>query len=348
MPLPLSSLLFLLAATPPAADRLALRVDTGEAEAALAILDAENAGREVAPAEWERLFTTVGYQRLHTREAAVGAPFTDEAFKEFLALPATRGRAAELRRTLEAWQGVSPEAAAARAFAYLPTSAHIAATVFPMVKPRTNSFVYDVKTDAAIFLYLDPAVSASKFENTLAHELHHIGFGTACPPPAVEARWQGRPAHLQALHKWMGAYGEGFAMLAAAGGAGVHPHAVSDAAARARWDRDVAAFDVDLARQQKDFLAIVRGQVTDPSAMDATMFGYFGEQGPWYTVGWRMAATIEEVFGRERLIAAECDGDALLATYDAAVEQRPPAARTARWSDELLRALAPPATPARR
>src|ERR671927_436895 len=65
--------------------------------------------------------------------------------------------------------------AARRALAYLPKNAYIRAKIYPVIKPRENSFVFEVKTDPAIFLYLDPAVGQKKFENTLAHELHHIG-----------------------------------------------------------------------------------------------------------------------------------------------------------------------------
>lgn len=36
----------------------------------------------------------------------------------------------------------------------------------------------------AIFLYVDPAESRAQFENTVAHELHHIGAGS------LEARYE--------------------------------------------------------------------------------------------------------------------------------------------------------------
>jgi hypothetical protein len=42
---------------------------------------------------------------------------------------------------------------------------------------------------------------------------------------------------------WLGAFGEGFAVLAAAGGPAVHPHATGTAEDRARWDEDVANFN---------------------------------------------------------------------------------------------------------
>jgi hypothetical protein len=49
---------------------------------------------------------------------------------------------------------------------------------------------------------------------------------------------------------WIGGFGEGFAMLAAAGGPDVHPHAVSASDERARWDKDVANFNDDLKNVQ--------------------------------------------------------------------------------------------------
>lgn len=61
----------------------------------------------------------------------------------------------------------------------------------------------------------------------------------------------------------------------------------------------------------------------------------FGVQGPWYTVGYVMASTIEKELGRAALIDSMCDGRKLLATYNRAANGKP----LPRWSDELLRAL---------
>jgi hypothetical protein len=43
---------------------------------------------------------------------------------------------------------------------------------------------------------------------------------------------------------------------------------------------------------------------------------FFGEQGAWYTVGWRMCVLIEKTFGRQTLIKAMCDQRKLLSTYN--------------------------------
>src|SRR4029450_4191794 len=90
-------------------------------------------------------------------------------------------RAQALQETLARWKRADVSRAATLALAYLPRNAHIKAKIYPVIKPRENSFVFDVENDPAIFLYLDPTVSAEKFENTLAHELHHIGYGSSCP-----------------------------------------------------------------------------------------------------------------------------------------------------------------------
>ena len=211
--------------------------------------------------------------------------------------------------------------------------------MFPVIKPGVNSFVYETRTDPAIFLYLDPDVPGPKFENTVAHELHHIGYATvsARGDSAIAAL----PADAHAAAEWVGAFGEGFAMLAAAGGPDVHPHAVSPAADRERWDRDVANFDHDLAAVQQFLLDVIHGKLKTAEERESVGYSFFGVQGPWYTVGWKMAVTIERRFGRARLVECMLDPRTVLAAYnEAAAEQnRAGGDQLPRWSPELLRAL---------
>jgi len=110
-------------------------------------------------------------------------------------------------------------------------------------------------------------------------------------------------------------------MLAAAGGPQVHPHAHSKAAERALWDSELAKASEYLSQQNDFFLAVLNGSAGDDPSIDKAMFAYFGEaQGPWYTVGYRMAVTIEEQFGRDAVIDAFCRPPTLLATYNRAAE----------------------------
>jgi hypothetical protein len=331
-----AGVLLLLAAPTRAVDRTAridVHVESDEARAVLAILEKRASGGIVAAEDWSRLWRSEGYVRLSRRERSMGRSFEDSAFRAFVASDSLLARRTDLARTLAAWEAADPSAAAARALAYLPAGARIHATIYPVIKPRDNSFVFEVDTDPAIFLYLDPTRSAAQFENTLAHELHHIGYGTVCK--GVTPR-----DSLQALAvRWMGAFGEGMAMLAAAGGPDVHPHAVSPRADRARWDRDMQKLPADVRSLEGFFGDVLEGRITGGAVTERAM-GFFGVQGPWYTVGWAMASSIERAFGRNRLLSVLCDPRQLLRTYNqAATSLDPSGGKLPRWSDAFLARL---------
>jgi len=210
-----------------AADRIHLQLNTEEDEAVLAILDKNAAGTIVTDSDWQRLFASEPYVRLKRREASMHRDFTNEDFKRFVLSADLIAQASALHHTLDAWRQADFEASAQRALAYLPEQATIQAKVFPVIKPKTHSFVFDTATDPAIFLYLDPQESVGKFENTVAHELHHIGFSSISS--LSEAKQKDLPSNVTPAVEWMGAFGEGFAMLAAAGGPDVDSHAARPA-----------------------------------------------------------------------------------------------------------------------
>jgi hypothetical protein len=277
--------------------------------------------------------------RLKAREASVHRDFSDSDFAAFVRSDSLSHRAAELRRTLSAWERMNVNAAAARALAYLPPEARIRATVYVVIKPRTNSFVFEVRTNPAIFLYLDPTRTGPQFENTVAHELHHIGFASV--QARTDSLLAALPDSVRKAVEWMGAFGEGFAVLAAAGGPDVHPHAVSLPEDRARWDRDVARFNEDLRALDRFFLDVLAKRLATEDSVSAVGFSFFGEQGPWYTVGWKMAVTIERRYGRAVLIQCMDDPRLLLERYNAAAADynRTHPDTLARWSPVLLRAI---------
>jgi hypothetical protein len=267
-------------------------------------------------------------------------PFEDTDFKTFVLSDQLGDRKIALEETLERWKHADISGSARLALAYLPKQARISAKIYPVIKPRTNSFVFEVKTDPAIFLYLDPTVSKEKFENTLAHELHHIGYGSGCPSKRTSAELSKLPESTQIVIRMIGAFGEGFAMLAAAGGPDTHPHAVSDQAERARWDKDVANFNDDLKRVEKFFLDVLANRLTEEQ-IDNIGASFFGVQGPWYTVGWKMSVLIEKTYGQQKLIECICDQRELLETYNRAAARHNASAREplALWAEEVIRII---------
>lgn len=326
--------------TPPSSgDRIQLQFNTSEAEEVLGILAKHVAGTPIVSEDWHRLFSTEPYIRLKKREASMHRDFTDDDFKKFVLSPELAAKAAALRNTLEAWKKADLNASAKRVLAYLPEQAVIHAKVFPVIKPKTNSFVFETQTDPAIFLYLDPEESAAKFENTVAHELHHIGYSSV--NSLAEARQKDVPANAKDAVDWMGAFGEGFAMLAAAGGPDVDPHAASSAKEHATWDQELANFNPDLQAVQQFFLDVIDKKIAGKDKIDEKAFTFFGVQGPWYTVGYKMAVIVEKLFGRKVLIDCMLDPRELLVRYNAAAAEINARAqeKLATWSPELLQKI---------
>ena len=317
--------------------QLDVRLVTDEAEAVLAVLAKKKANEPITQADWTRVFSSEGYTRLKKRELSMQRPFEDAEFQKFVLSDDLSQRSAALAETLAKWKRAEVTRSAELALAYLPAGARIRAKIYPVIKPRDNSFVFEVKTDPAIFLYLDPAVTQKKFENTLAHELHHIGYGTSCPAAETSAAIAKLSEPSQIALRWIGAFGEGYAMLAAAGGPTVHPHDVSQPEERARWDRDMKNFNADLKKVEDFLVRVLEGKVAG-DAMQKEGFAFFGVQGPWYTVGWRMVTLIEETYGRKRLIEVTCDQRLLLKTYNeaAAAYNRNAKEQLATWSESVL------------
>jgi hypothetical protein len=320
-----------------------VRIVDDEAGDVLSILEIKSANRPITDADWKRLLATEGYLRLKKRELSMSRSFDDAEFKAFVLSDELAKGAALLRKTVDAWKQADMTAAAARALAYLPAGASIRAKIYPVIKPGKNSFVFEVKADPAIFLYVDPDETKDQFENTVAHELHHIGYGGSCPPAAAADEISKLPAKTGKMLDWVGAFGEGMAMLAAAGGPDVHPHQVSKPEDRQRWDRDMANFNADLLKVDKFFRDVLEGRL-EGDEISKVAYSFFGIQGPWYTVGWKMAVTIEKTYGRARLIECFCDPRGLLPAYNQAAREHNRASgdSLALWSDAVIGASARP------
>ena len=300
--------------------RVNVQIVTDEADAVLNILTNREMKHEITDADWQKVFQSEGYRRLQKREHSLQRSFEDADFKSFVLSDDLVKRRQALADTLAEWKETDVSKISERPLAYLPKNAFIKAKIYPVIKPKENSFVFDITNDPAIFLYLAPNKSKEIFENEFAHELHHIGYGTACPTQDTANEIKKLPPDTQKVLKWMGAFGEGFAMLAAAGGADVNPHEFSLPEDRARWEKDVENFNPDLKTVENFFLDLAEGKL-DENLEIQTARSFHGIQGPWYTVGWQMAVVIEKTFGREKLIECMCDTRKLFSTYNKAAKK---------------------------
>jgi hypothetical protein len=320
-----------------AAGRVDVQLDAGEAVAALAILRERAAGRRPTSAEWQRVLESRGYTHLVERETSMHRVLNDSTFTAFLQSDTLLARYPQLAPTLPALEHLDVTAAANRALAYLPAGTPLRARLYLEIKPATNSFVFTGRDSIpSIFLYVDPGKSAAQLENTIAHELHHIGLNAACrEQPFIHAT----PAQRMLL-RFLGGFGEGQAMLAAAGSPAIHPHAADDDTIRQRWDRDVAHAHADIDDLSAFFASVLDGRIASADSVRERAMTYYGVQGPWYTVGWLMASTIERELGRPALVATLCDPAGLMILYNRAAEraQRHGAAAPT-WPPALLARL---------
>jgi len=327
--------------------RVELTLDSSEAEQALLILQKEQANQAVTGADWQKLFATAPYQWLKAREAAIKRAFTDEDFRKFLQAPETLARAEEWAQTLAGMERADMTGIGRRVLSWLPPGAVIHARVFPMIKPHNNSFVWrNAHGEPAIFVYLVKQTQA-QFETIVAHECHHIGlFGLDAQQQKVLA---GLPENVKQTAELMGAFGEGEAVLAAAGSTEQRPHWEDDALARARWDSDMMHFNQDVATLTQFFDDVLDGKLKGDAIQEkaSTFFGY---QGPWYTVGYEMAALVEKRFGRAVFTDCLLDPRLLLVRYnEVAAEANRNGAALALWPQSLLQRVyvdhPPPSAP---
>ena len=316
--------------------RVQITFDASEAQMVLALLLKRRQAQPITEADWNALFSSEPYRRLKLREEAMHVPFDDQDFKAFVLSDGLAAQYDELRNTLDAWSRTDLNSSALRVLRYLPTQARISVKVFPEIKPRHNSFVFDTETDPVIFLYIDPTVSADAFENTVAHEMHHIGLANtdALYAKKIAALPPGR----KKAAEWMGAFGEGLAVLAAAGGADISPTRFSQPDIKENWERAMQNFDMDVASLNEFFLDVVDGRLQGEAA-DQKALTFFGKlQGPWYTVGYRMATLVEKRYGRPTLIECMLDRRLLLVRYNSAAAElnRKSSVQLPLWSESII------------
>ena len=171
-------------------------------------------------------------------------------------------------------------------------------------------------------------------------------------PSLVPAARHSNPGSIPAF-RWLGGFGEGMAVLAAAGSPDHPPHLEDTSDDWIVWQRDLVRFDQDVPRLEEFFQGVLAGRwQADEQQKRFFTFVNVDEvpQGAFYTVGWLMAAIVEKKLGHDAVVEAVCDPRLLLARYDSVARAKPRAdgGGLATWSDDLLRALGsgPTAAPA--
>lgn len=127
------------------------------------------------------------------------------------------------------------------------------------------------------------------------------------------------PPAANRVTRWMGAFGEGEARLAAAGGTDADPVATASQELKGNWERG-SDFNADLEKVSDFFLQVLNGNLQG-HAIGQKGAEFFGLQGPWYTVGYKMAVMVEKRYGRAALIDCMRDPRLLLDRYNAVARE---------------------------
>jgi hypothetical protein len=170
--------------------------------------------------------------------------------------------------------------------------------------------------------------------------MHHIGLASA-------ARAYGKIADVapdpqRSVLNWITAFGEGLAVLAAAGSADVHPLASEPEADRIHWDQDMKFWTHEFSDVNQFFLDILHGGFKDKDVIAHVGYHFFGYRGAWYQVGYKMAVVVERKYGRPALIEGMTDPRKLLLRYNQAaaeINSTGPVEKLPLWSDEIIAAL---------
>ena len=129
-------------------------------------------------------------------------------------------------------------------------------------------------------------------------------------------------------------------MLAAAGDWKIHPRESGTKEEIARWDKYVVNFNSDLKKIENFLIDILNNRLKEDeiNRIDSVLRGPLG---PWYVDGWKMAATIEEIYGREKVIECICDSRQFMKIYNMAAKVHNSSSNEhlELWSDSLVKAL---------
>jgi hypothetical protein len=88
-------------------------------------------------------------------------------------------------------------------------------------------------------------------------------------------------------------------------------------------------------------LDVLDGKFATEQELIEGVMAFLGVQGPWYTVGWKMAQCVEAARGRSALLACMRDPRQLLHMFNEITQERhrDSDSMPVLWSDELLERL---------
>lgn len=298
---------------------MSLNLIEDEIKAVLNILYKRKQGENTEKLDWKRLFSSDGFKLLKQREEDMGNQLKKKAFKDFLLNEIEPEGYDQFQNAYQNLKDINFNKIINKTKRYLPDQAIINTDIIPVIKPASNSFVHNIDNKLVLFLYLKPSISKKELTNKLIHELHHIGLDDIYQ----KSDYTHLPKPVQRMIEWTNAFGEGFAMLAAAGSPAVHPNRF-DEQLKERWDENISNFNRDFKEIEKFLLDILNKNFSNQKDLYDKGFQLMtnnGGQGSWYTVGYKIAVVIEKMTDKKVLTDCMKDFTKLYLTYNKLVVQ---------------------------
>jgi len=318
---------------------VSLNLITDEVGILIDILKRKDNNKPIKKVQWDELFNSNGFKILTVREKEMNQGIDKFEFKDFVMNKIASDRYISYKKSLEKLKSMNLDDIINRTRDYLPDNTRLDTDIVPVIKPQKNSFIHRINDKLILFLYLEPDISKEKLENKLIHELHHIGLDYVYQNSDYSCL--SKPA--QKVIEWTNAFGEGFAMLAAAKGLENHPNKF-DKDLKSKWDENMGNFNKDFHKIQNFLLAILEGHFADDQKLYNRGFQLMTNndgQGSWYTVGYQIAVIIEREAGREVLIECMKDLTKIYFQYNNLVEiyNKKRNEDLPKWNDKILTSL---------
>jgi hypothetical protein len=322
------------------AQDLRVRIDLSEPEAMLAAADGLRNNGRIEAAQLETVLQTPAAKHLRGTHA-----LTAENIGPYITSAEFSAQAGAFQFSLREWRMASRQQIERRIGEYLPPEGQLSLTVVVVLAPGFTEAEFDTSSiPPRVFVPLVPSMLHMRQETYVGEQVYLLASAIAIK--SLQPHYNRMTDSVRLAVEYTTEFRRGIALLAGAGGPGLHICATCPRAERQQWDNDLVAFGTDFQKLNKLLLATAlaerdieghRSQLDSVSVLS------------WQVLGYRMAVTIEQHYGRKVLPNLLRDPRMLLELYNLAAAADNASGKVDEplplWSPELMRLFG--LTPAR-
>jgi hypothetical protein len=271
------------------AQNLQVRIDLSEAEAMLSAANALRDNGPIAAAQLESVLQTPAGKHLTKTQA-----LTAENIQRYVTSAEFSAQTSAFQSSLREWHTASRQQIEHRLGEYLPPEGQLSLTVVVVLAPGFTDAEFDTISNAPrVLVPLLPYMPHMRVE-TYADEQVYL-LASAITTKSLQLHYDQMTDSVRLAVEYITEFRRGIALLAGAGGPGLHICSTCPRAERQQWDNDLVAFSTDLQALDKLLLATALTADIEGQRSQLDSVGVV----PWQVVGYRMADIIERHYGRK-------------------------------------------------